>query len=163
MAGQSNLAYDLAMFDEGARKRAQYERQRAQLQVVEKKASKEKKSSPVKGLLVSIFAISVCCAMLYSQVEINELYSEINTESNQLEMLRSDNVRLQAKIDERMSLRNVEEYASDVLGLQKIDKSQIEHITIDFGSTVVVDKNQNVGFFGKLEGSLNDFMEYIGF
>jgi hypothetical protein len=59
-------------------------------------------------------------------------------------------------------MTTVEEYAENELGLHKLDKSQIEYITIDSEDKASVVKNEDEDFFVSLKNWFTSIMEYIG-
>ena len=67
---------------------------------------------------------------------------------------------MQSEIEGNMSLRNVESYAEDVLGLKKLDKSQIVYIQIQNEDVVqVVDSKENI--FVSIKEKFNSIIEYL--
>ena len=75
-------------------------------------------------------------------------------------MLQSEKVRMQSEIEEKMALKNVEDYAENVLGLKKLDKSQIEYIKIQSEDVVQIPVEEQ-SFFSKLKDALHNIVEYI--
>ena len=59
-----------------------------------------------------------------------------------------------------MSLKNVEDYAENVLGLEKLDKSQIEYIQIQTNDIVEIPEEEE-NIFIKIKNTFKDFMEYM--
>ena len=75
-------------------------------------------------------------------------------------MLESENVRMQSELEEKTALKSVESYAENVLGMQKLDKSQIEYVSISNGNIVDIPEN-NDNIFVRLKNSFDDFVEYL--
>ncbi|NMA79434.1 MAG: hypothetical protein GX967_02160 [Clostridiales bacterium] len=159
---QTNLAYDLARFDVEARQRVVEESPKAnELKIVK---PRRKKASPFKGVVVAMSAIAVCSAILYTHVMINESYTQISNQKKALDAAVSEGVRLQSEIDRDMSLKNVEDYAIDVLGMQRIDKTQIQYIKIKSDSVIEINnKGKNKGPILVLKDNAKDLLEYLGF
>ena len=57
-----------------------------------------------------------------------------------------------------VSQKTVEEYAVNVLGMQKLERSQTEYITIDSGNVVEVSK-KNESVFAKIKYELDRLKE----
>lgn len=53
---------------------------------------------------------------MYSRAQLNELGAKVNSATKELEILKSENIRLQTELEEKISLKNVEEYATVELG-----------------------------------------------
>ena len=124
-----------------------------------------KKFTPKKGSVFKIFvaavaAMSVVFCVLYAKVEYSKVYNQISEENQKLEIIQSENVRLKSELESRMTLKNVEEYASKVLGLQKLDNSQIEYVQTQTDDVVEIpEEEKNV--FVKIKDGFNRFIEYI--
>ena len=71
--------------------------------------------------------------MVYGQVQLTELTENINAAQKQLEESQSVHTQLEMKASAKLSLDAVEEYAQEMLGMSKIQQSQIENIEIASG------------------------------
>ena len=67
---------------------------------------------------------------------------------------------MQTEIEANMSLKNVEAYAEDVLGLKKLDKSQITYIQIQNEDVVEVTQTES-NIFVSIKNKLDDIVEYL--
>ena len=67
---------------------------------------------------------------------------------------------MKTAIEEKSSQKAVEEYAENVLGMQKLERSQTEYITIDSGNVVEVSR-KNESVFSKLESELERIKESL--
>jgi 3-oxoacyl-[acyl-carrier-protein] synthase III len=93
-------------------------------------------------------------------VENAAIHTEINNLNSQVDILRSENVRMQTEIESKSALKSVEDYAENVLGMQKLDKSQIEYLSIENGNVVdIPESNENI--FVKIKNAFENFVEYI--
>ena len=70
------------------------------------------------------------------------VYTEISAANTQLGELRSENVRMQTELEGKASISNIKDYAEQYLGLQQLDKSQIQYIQIQTEDEVVIDAEQ---------------------
>ena len=82
--------------------------------------------------LVAAFVVT----MLYSRAVLTELNQQIAAQTNALADAQSENTRLSAQLDAKVSLRNVEEYATQALGMVSIDKSQITYVDLSEGDKI---------------------------
>ena len=149
---KNNLAYDLTKYEDVApekTRKIQVRRQRAE------------HVGSVPKMFVTIAAAGLLLgAVIYGKVENAAIYSEITAQTKYVDMLNSENVRMQSEIEEKTALQFVESYAEDVLGMQKLDKSQVEYVNVSGGSVVDIPENEE-NFFVKLRNSFNDFLAYI--
>ena len=67
---------------------------------------------------------------------------------------------MQTQLEGQASIRNIKEYAEDRLGLQKLDRSQIQYIQIQTEDEVVVEEpDQNI--FVQIKLKFNDLIAYL--
>ena len=163
----SNLAYDLSLFDTDEaleRRRAEKEKQRkeaASIKMTEKK-SIGRNGSVLAALAAVSFVAIIAFSILYSKVQISDYTSMISETKNEIEQVKRDNVRLNAELDSMYTLDNVEKIAAEELGLQKTQSSQITFITMNTEEmTEVADENTNI--FVSIKNWFYDVLEYLGF
>ncbi len=153
-----------------ARDNAAYDISRYENVVPEKKAEAAPKISVKRrnvqeGSTPKLFvsAVALClllCCVLYGNVETDSLYSQIADEKVRIDVLASENVRMKSEIEAKTSLKNIENFAENVLGLQKLDNSQKEYIEISNDNSVVIPENtENV--FVKIKNKFFDIVEYL--
>lgn len=153
-AQRNNLAYDISVYEPTP------ERQQ-QRKIKVSRAKHEKSISAVKSFMVGMIALTILCAMLYGKVETNRLYSESAKLTKSLSEVQSENSRLQSQIDSKVSLNKIEEYATDRLGLQKLDKSQIQYMNTQKQDVTKVVSSKSDSVFSKIKCWLTDKLEYI--
>lgn len=161
MANKHNFAYDLRKYEDAVHKdekAAEQENQPKKIKVTKPRA--ESQGSAPK-ILVSAVAMGLLLGMvIYGKVEEASLHAEIAAETKNVDMLRSENVRMKSEIEGKSSIKAVEDYAENVLGMKKLDKSQIEYISIENGNVIdIPEANKNV--FVWIKNGFNDFLEYI--
>ena len=147
-----NLAYDLSLFEPRP----------------EKKIEEKKKPQPpvlrsgltpmvvVKGAIITLIISLALGLMLYNRVQLTQIDDKIDTETTQLNQLQGDETRLDVALDSRVSLKTVEDYATNVLGLRMIEKYQVQYVTLSSGDKVgLTDKIKPT------QGALNYFYAEI--
>ena len=67
---------------------------------------------------------------------------------------------MKSEIDGRSSLKNVENYAENVLGLEKLNKSQIEYIKVEADSVVEIPEVKE-DFFTSIKNKAVEIWEYL--
>ncbi|MBQ5318002.1 MAG: hypothetical protein J6K17_02770 [Oscillospiraceae bacterium] len=149
---KNNLAYDLEKYEDAAPEKAPKIR-------VSRQKSENAGSAP-KLIIMTVAAGTLLGAVIYGKVENTAIHSEIAAQSQYVEMLASENVRMQSELEEKTALKSVENYAEQILGMQKLDKSQIEYVSISNGNIVDIPEN-NENLFVKIKHAFEDFVEYL--
>lgn len=155
MAKMNNLAYDYSVYEPTPKREPE-----KRIQV--KKTTKVKTISASKSLITAIAALFLFCSILYGKVEMSRLYNESADSRNQLALLNSENVRMQTAIEGKTALKNVEIYAEEVLGLQKLDKAQIQYVELQKDNIIEVVEKKNQNIFVAIKNWVGDVVEYIG-
>lgn len=153
---RGNAAYDLSKYENAAPKLTDGEKSK----IVVRKAKPKPTASAPKILITAVMAVLVLSLVVYPKVQQATVMSDINKLNDQVMILESENVRMQTAIESKSALKAVEDYAIDVLGMQKLDKSQIEYLSIENGNVIDIPE-ENENFFVKLKHSFEDFLEYI--
>lgn len=153
---RGNAAYDLSKYENAAPKLTDGEKSKI---VVRRTKPKPTASAP-KILITAVMAVLVLSLVVYPKVQQATVMSDINKLNDQVMILESENVRMQTAIESKSALKAVEDYAVDVLGMQKLDKSQIEYLSIENGNVIDIPE-ENENFFVKIKHSFEDFLEYL--
>lgn len=163
----SNLAYDLSLFDtdeDYERRRREREKQREEREKIKlsQKKSIGRNGSVVAVLAASVFVLAVAFSVLYSKLQISEYTTMISETKNEIEQMERDNIRLRSELDSMYTLDNVEQVASEELGLSKTQSSQITYITLNTEEmTEVAEENTNI--FVSIKNWFYDVLDYLGF
>lgn len=162
-----NLAYDLSLFEtdeELEKKKREREKQRKERASIAMNAKKSvgRNGNVVMAIAAALFVAITAFALLYSKVQISEYTAAISETKNDIELAERENVRLKAELDSMYTLDNVEKIASEDLGLQKTQSSQISFITLNTEDmTEVAETDSNV--FVSIQNWFNSILEYLGF
>ena len=125
----TEIAYNLETFAPKTAEQHDKELKTHSLRII-KNRRKAKVVAPVKIILASAFAIVISIIMIYSQVVLTELTSEVSFYENQITELDTEYVRLQGELEATTSIKTLEEAAETKLGLAKIDSSQVEYVSL---------------------------------
>lgn len=125
----TEVAYNLENFAAKTAEQQDKELKTSSLRMI-KNRRKAKVVAPVKIILASAMAIVISIIMIYSQVVLTELTSEVSFYENQLTELDTEYVRLQGELEATTSIKTLEEAAETKLGLAKIDSSQVEYVSL---------------------------------
>ena len=153
---RGNAAYDLSKYENAAPKLTDSETSK----IVVRRAKPRPTASAPKILITAVMAVLVLSLVVYPKVQQATVMSDINKLNDQVMILESENVRMQTAIESKSALKAVEDYAVDVLGMQKLDKSQIEYLSIENGNVIDIPE-ENENFFVKIKHSFEDFLEYL--
>ena len=120
----------------------------------------QQRGMAVKGFLLAVCSLLLLSCFIYAKVQLNEVYNDISAAKKTNELLQSENVRMQSELETKMSMKNVEDYAENILGLEKLDKSQIVYMEVQSDSVTEV-KTEEKSFFVKVRAKFDDLLEYI--
>lgn len=148
----NNLAYDLTKYEDVAPEKA------PKIRIHRRKA--ENYGSVPKMIALVAAAGMLMGAVIYGKVENAAIHADIAAQTKQVEMLASENARMRSELEEKTALKSVETYAETVLGMQKLDKSQIEYVSLSNGSIIDIPETED-NIFVKIKNSFSDFLEYI--
>ena len=163
----SNLAYDLSLFETDEdleRKKRERQKQReeqAKIKISDKK-SIGRNGSVLAAITIVAFAAAIAFVLLTSKEQISDYTSKISETKNEIELAERENVRLNSELDSMYTLDNVENIASQELGLQKTQSSQITFITLNTEDmTEVAESDPNI--FVSIQNWFNGILDYLGF
>ncbi len=162
--GNSNLAYDLSLFEvdeEYERKKEQKREEKSHIRMTEKKAV-ARNGSIFATVISAVLCIAIAFSILYSKVELAEYTAMISEVKTQLETEQRENDRLNAELDSMVTLDNVESIAASELGLQKTQNSQINFVTLNTEKMTEVAKT-DTNIFVSIKDWFYDVLEYLGF
>lgn len=127
---------------------------------IEMRQTEARSGSVLTIILLSVLAAVLLGSVIYSLDRRNTVYNKMSSMNSALSLAEAENVRLQAELESRMTAKNVEDYAENVLGMTKIDSSQIEYIKIQTDDVVNIPQ-QKEGLLSKIEGLFDDIVEYF--
>lgn len=149
----NNLAYNLDRYED-----VTPEAVKTKIRVRRRK--NESVGSAPMIIVTAVLAAFLLGLVIYGKVEMASLHAEIAGANRTVDELKSENVRMQTEIEGRTSMKSVESYAENILGMHKLEKSQIEYISIDNGNMAEIpDEEESV--FIRIKNAFNDFIEYI--
>ncbi len=128
MSTNRNLAYDLSQFET---KRPEVVKPK--LHVVEKKnmGNPTVAVSTAAGYVIACAVIfSIIAMILYTNALINEVGIEVSNQNEIYGELVAQNEKMRTDIEQSMSIREVESFARDSLGMDSIESYQIEYINM---------------------------------
>ncbi len=153
---RGNLAYDISVYE------PKVKQQEAAPRIKVKNNTHVQQQSAKSILLTAAVVMVMFFAMLYGKVETNRLFGQTTELQEQLKALEAENVALAAEYESRTSLKNVEDYAQNTLGLTKLDKSQIEYVEFEGNTVIEVVETEKKNIFVIIRNWLSNIYEYLG-
>ena len=161
---QKSVQYDLSHFE--VPEHASQQRRQQQLRVVVTPMSQRLLSSRalvVKVVVGVVLLVMLMTSTLYSRAVLTTINENINVKTEELNTLNGEYARLQTELESKISLKNIEEYATANLGMMKIDQAQIQYLNVDEGDSVTLYNTAgDNSLMAKLQGWLSEIMVIIG-
>ncbi|MBP1551772.1 MAG: hypothetical protein J6J58_03250 [Oscillospiraceae bacterium] len=140
---RQNVAYDLSMYEALLEPKPQKEtkQQAKTVKIKNKYAFKN-----FVNILSIAVIVSLVVGVIYTNAAITQTTNKIAQTQNAITELESEKAYLEFTLESRMSLDEIESYAINVLGMVKMDSSQVEYIEIEsenkteFGEDKLADK-----------------------
>ncbi|MBO5214252.1 MAG: cell division protein FtsL [Clostridia bacterium] len=108
--------------------------------------------------IVTLLLLTVNCSI--SQ---NEKNAELRTLNSELSAAVNEGTKLQIEIDRRSDYFSVEQYASEVLGMHKLENYQIQYIQYDVsGSAELLHSEEDENFFGQIAKAFSAIGDFFG-
>jgi hypothetical protein len=98
--------------------------------------------------------------VIYGRVQTNEIYTEIAALQTDYDDLTARNVSMKSEMESKLTVKKIEEYAEDVLGLMPLNQSQIEYIQLQTEDEVVISEPED-NFFVAINDYLVGIWEYL--
>ena len=102
--------------------------------------------------------VSMIIGIVYTNSQITEITTNISSVQKEITELESEKAYLNFTMESRMSLNEIEEYAVNVLGMVKMDSTQVEYIEIESENKVEF-TGENFG--DKLEEVVQPVLSYF--
>lgn len=125
---RQNVAYDLSMYEALLEPKPQKEtkQQAKTVKIKNKYAFKN-----FVNILSIAVIVSLVVGVIYTNAAITQTTNKIAQTQNAITELESEKAYLDFTLESRMSLDEIESYAINVLGMVKMDSSQVEYIEIE--------------------------------
>lgn len=112
--------------------------------------------------IVAIACVLLSVFLLFGNISLNELTLESGRNENTIKTLDSENEVLALKIEEKNSLDNIEEIATEQLGMVKLESYQIHTVNLAGDDSVeIIAEEKKDGFFDGIVASFNILLEYL--
>lgn len=122
-----------------------------------------RRRKPALRLNVFVCVVVVAVAAIYvlfCQMQLTQLTAQVSAKTQALEELGAENISLSSKQINSMDMGQVEAYAAKVLGMVKMDNSQIEYIEMTNPDVVTV-AQKRVSLEAMLSRLSDGFMQIV--
>ncbi len=132
---------------------------------VTSKQSKKRQTAAVpyvKYVLIFACVFAVLLTIVSSTMKVTELTSQNDQLRSEITALQSEENALNAKKEQIYNLSYVEDYAKSVLGMVKLDKSEINYVEITNEERMVISQtNTEPSIVSGIARSFNAVLEYL--
>jgi len=158
----NNVEYDFSRFEASeAPKTAPESRKQPKLKVVTNRRPVAK-VNPLPKLGLVLLMVAMIVMVIYSQVVLSELSTDISAAQSRLTALESESTRLSAQITSAGSSQQLEEYAVAKLGLSKMESDQITYVNMhEQDRSRITTKGQEKTGGEMISGTAGEIMEYL--
>lgn len=127
-------------------------------------ANIKKNSTKAFKTKLTVYFIAIMLLMsatVYSRLGLTETKGRINQQTEALKELQSENVYLSFQLENKVSLKNAEEYATNELGLIKLGSGQTEYVDLQ-GEDVIEKTDGSYKLAENLGSYLSVVIEFFG-
>ncbi|MBQ7284542.1 MAG: hypothetical protein IJW74_06840 [Oscillospiraceae bacterium] len=154
---RQNVAYDLSMYESLLEPKPQRE-EKINHQAKTVKIKNKKAFRTALNILSIAVIVSMIIGIIYTNSQITEITTNISDVQSQITELESEKAYLEFTLESRMSLNEIEDYAVNVLGMVKMDSTQVEYIEIESENKVEF-SGDNLG--NRIEEAVQPVLSYF--
>lgn len=154
-----SAAYNFEKFNS----KSQVKKPRLVIAKPSKKArARARMGATIKFLATVAVLAGVVIFMLYSRALLTELNAQISRQNAMLDEYKSESTRLSAELESKISLRNVEDYATQTLGMYAMDKGQVSYVNLCEGDKIeLTNQSPKMTILDHIRLSVKNVQEYI--
>ena len=153
---RQNVAYDLSMYESLLEPKPEKKAKVQQAKTVKVKSNYAFRKV-INALSVAVI-LSLVIGVIWTNAEITKTTNSIAATQNSITESESEKAYLEFTMESRMSLNEIEDYAVGVLGMVKMDPSQIEYIEIENENKVEWGEG---GLTEKIEEAVQPILSYF--
>lgn len=154
---RQNVAYDLSMYESLLEQKPERQ-QKPQQQAKTVKLKNKKAFKTALSVLSIAVVVSMIIGIIYTNSQITEITTNISAVQKEITELESEKAYLDFTLESRMSLNEIEDYAVNVLGMVKMDSTQVEYIEIESENKVEF-SGDNLG--DRIEEAVQPVLSYF--
>ncbi|MBE6901710.1 MAG: hypothetical protein E7478_04490 [Ruminococcaceae bacterium] len=162
----SNLAYDLSRFDVEEQERQNEHRRKEQEKVKQEirmnSRSVSRSGSRIKLLLGVGLVFAALCAVNFQLTTSDDWARKVTDQQAALTAAQEENSLLQSRLESKVNISYIEEYATTQLGMAKVTNSQIQYLSVNTEDLIEVEPDGGDSLFDGVSRWFGDMLEYIG-
>lgn len=120
-----------------------------------------KKWFNVSVFLCALLIVGLIGVKLHNDVQLNELTVKTSDLKKELNVQQSEETRLNVLLEERTNLKEIERRATDELNLKKIDKSQIQYVSLPTADKTETIKTEDKNIFNSVIRGFSIILEFL--
>lgn len=163
---RSNLAYDLSLYENIARRQQEErekDRERRAREIKMNKHSVSRSGSKLRLIMCAAVVFGALWAVNVQNTRVDDIARKVDDQKQLLAEAQDQNALLQSRLDSKANIGYIEEYASDQLGMAKVTNSQINYLDVNTESLIEVSPDDGGSIFSAIADWFGDLLEYIGF
>lgn len=163
---RTNLAYDLSLYENTARKQQEdrkKDRERRAREIKMKKHSVSRSGSKLRLIMCAAGIFCVLWAVNVQNTRVDDIARKVDDQKQLLAEAQDQNALLQSRLDSKANIGYIEEYATNQLGMAKVTNSQINYLDVNTESLIEVSPEGDGSIFSAIADWFGDLLEYIGF
>lgn len=116
--------------------------------------------SAAKVISCVFCVFSAICLAIYLNVTLDETAAQISSVESNIEIAKSENIRLESALEGMVSIDKIEDYAENNLGMIKLENYKITYFESDEDNHVVVSGGKSYSE-SQIGSKIKDLTEYI--
>ncbi|HHV51792.1 MAG TPA: hypothetical protein GXX54_08900 [Clostridiales bacterium] len=156
-------AYDLSLFEARPAKVVSLKANKKLEKEQQRRRAIQSFLNTLATICVAALVLVVVGMLIVSRVKMVELDDQINDLQKRITILQSEKIRLSDELSSKTSIKSVEEYAHNVLGMQKIESSQIQYIESENSDKAEVAEDKNSSFLKALGSAIEKFFTQLAY
>lgn len=153
---RQNVAYDLSIYETLLEPKAPKPEVKTQVKTIKLKNRTALKT--VLNILSIAVIVSLITGVIYTNAAITQTTNDIAKVQSEITHLESEKAYLEFTLESRMSLNEIESYAVNVLGMVKMDPSQVEYVEIESENKVEFSEEK---LSDKIEEAVEPVLSYF--
>ncbi len=141
---KSNVAYDLNSFSQDS--------YAPSIRVLKVKTAKKEQALRKKNKINLVMVLEALILIFFMALTVNsrtrliEVQTDVNNATTELNALKSENAYYNYQLESMVSLKSIEDYARNELGLIKRDSNQVTYIKLNDQNKIEVAKQPETGY-----------------
>jgi len=162
----TNLAYDLSRFDVAEQEKHNAhrvkEQEKAKQEIRMNSRSVSRSGSRLKVIVAGGVVFAALCIVNIQLTSADDWARKVTEQQALLTAAQEENSLLQSKLDSKVNIGYIEEFAASELGMAKVTNSQIQYLSVNTEALIEVEADGDDSVFGGIGEWFGDMMEYIG-